>query len=122
MKSKTVAALLAFFLGGVGAHKFYLGKNGQGILYLIFVWTWIPAILGLIEGISYIVNSQEEFDAKYNNCKKVYTDYSGSNISPNKMLQSSSNESDFQSATAKMAEFNKNRSTSISKGVKSGNQ
>ncbi|ADZ42492.1 putative membrane protein [Yersinia enterocolitica subsp. palearctica 105.5R(r)] len=26
-----------FFLGGFGAHKFYLGKIGQGFLYLIFL-------------------------------------------------------------------------------------
>ena len=33
MKSKNVAAALAFFLGGLGAHKFYLGKTGIGIVY-----------------------------------------------------------------------------------------
>jgi ribosomal protein L37E len=31
-KSRIAAALLAFFLGGFGAHKFYLGKIGQGFL------------------------------------------------------------------------------------------
>ena len=34
MKSKSTAYLLWFFLGGFGAHKFYLGKTGMGILYL----------------------------------------------------------------------------------------
>ena len=34
MKSKGVAYLLWFFLGFFGAHKFYLGKVGMGILYL----------------------------------------------------------------------------------------
>ena len=33
-KSKIVAALLAFFLGGLGIHKFYLGKNTAGIIML----------------------------------------------------------------------------------------
>lgn len=64
-KSKTVAGLLALFLGGLGAHKFYLGKTGQGILYLIFVWTFIPAIVGAIEGIMYLVSSDEDFQTKY---------------------------------------------------------
>ena len=33
-KNKWVAFLLCFFLGGLGAHKFYDGKIGTGILYL----------------------------------------------------------------------------------------
>lgn len=33
-KNKWVALLLCFFLGGLGAHKFYEGKIGMGILYL----------------------------------------------------------------------------------------
>lgn len=34
MKSKTTAYLLLIFLGAIGAHKFYLGKTGKGILYI----------------------------------------------------------------------------------------
>lgn len=34
MKNKWVALLLCLFLGGFGAHKFYEGKIGMGILYL----------------------------------------------------------------------------------------
>ncbi len=34
MKNKWVAFLLCFFLGYLGAHKFYEGKIGMGILYL----------------------------------------------------------------------------------------
>ena len=33
MKSKTTAYILWFFLGSIGAHKFYLGKVGIGVLY-----------------------------------------------------------------------------------------
>lgn len=43
--------LLALFLGGIGAHKFYAGKTGMGFLYLIFCWTLIPAFLAFIEAI-----------------------------------------------------------------------
>jgi TM2 domain-containing membrane protein YozV len=35
MKSKGVAYLLWFFLGIFSAHRFYLGKIGTGILYLL---------------------------------------------------------------------------------------
>lgn len=34
MKNKWVAVALCFFLGVFGAHKFYEGKIGMGILYL----------------------------------------------------------------------------------------
>jgi len=64
-KSRMVAALLAFFLGGFGAHKFYLGKIGLGILYLVFFWTFIPAIIAFIEFIIYLTMSDEAFKQKY---------------------------------------------------------
>lgn len=36
-KNKWIAFLLCLFLGGIGAHKFYEGRVGQGILYLLTV-------------------------------------------------------------------------------------
>lgn len=48
MKNRYTAAALAFFLGGLGAHKFYLGK-WTGIFYLIFCWTYVPSIIAFIE-------------------------------------------------------------------------
>jgi len=48
-KNPTTAVLFAVLLGGVGAHKFYMGRAGLGILYILFSWTWIPAIIGLFE-------------------------------------------------------------------------
>lgn len=33
-KSKTIALVLCIFLGGFGAHRFYVGKDGTGILCL----------------------------------------------------------------------------------------
>lgn len=64
-KSKAAAGLLAIFLGGMGIHKFYLGRIGWGIVYLLFSWTWIPVIVGFIEGIIYLTMSEEAFHKKY---------------------------------------------------------
>lgn len=64
-KNKVVAGLLALFLGGFGIHKFYLGKIGQGILYLLLCWTFIPAFIAFIEGIIYLCMTEERFTLQY---------------------------------------------------------
>lgn len=64
-KSKTTAGILAILLGGLGVHKFYLGRIGLGILYLVFCWTYIPALIGLVEGIIYLTSTEEKFYYKY---------------------------------------------------------
>ena len=48
-KNRTTALLLTLFLGGIGAHHYYMGKVGLGILYTVFCWTFIPAIVAFIE-------------------------------------------------------------------------
>lgn len=64
-KDRTTAGILAILLGGVGAHKFYLDETGLGILYLCFFWTFIPAIIGLVEGILYLTKTDQEFQRQY---------------------------------------------------------
>lgn len=48
-KSASTGVLLAIFLGGLGAHHFYLGNNGYGIMYVLLCWTFLPAIFSLLE-------------------------------------------------------------------------
>jgi TM2 domain-containing membrane protein YozV len=48
-KDELLGVLFAVLLGNFGVHHFYLRRDGLGILYLIFFWTGIPAILGIIE-------------------------------------------------------------------------
>lgn len=64
-KNRIVAAVLALLLGTLGAHKFYLGHIGRGILYLVFWWTAIPTLIALIEGIIYLCMGDEEFNKRY---------------------------------------------------------
>ena len=47
--NKGMYIMLCLFLGGAGIHKFYAGKWFQGLLYVAFCWTWIPAILALFD-------------------------------------------------------------------------
>ena len=48
-KDVTAASLLAFFLGSFGAHRFYMGDIGLGVLYVLFCWTGIPHLIALVE-------------------------------------------------------------------------
>ena len=65
IKNKLVAGLLGILLGGLGIHKFYLGQTGKGVMHLLFCWTYIPAIIGFIEGIIILCSNDENFQIKY---------------------------------------------------------
>jgi TM2 domain-containing membrane protein YozV len=65
-KTKMLAGILGLLLGGLGVHKFYLGSYGWGILYILSCWTFIPAIVGGVEGIIFLCMAQEHFDLRYN--------------------------------------------------------
>lgn len=65
VRSKVLAGILAIFLGGLGIHKFYLNKVGFGIVYLLFCWTTIPSIIGLVEGIVYLCSSDYNFQINH---------------------------------------------------------
>lgn len=67
MKDYNLTLILTFFLGGIGMHKFYLGKAGAGIAYFLFCWTFIPSVLALIDFIMMLTGGKEAFDKKYNN-------------------------------------------------------
>lgn len=65
-KEKNLATVLAMFFWGAGLHKFYLWQYVQWVLYLAFIWTFIPAIIGFFEGLSYFSQSKEYWDYKIN--------------------------------------------------------
>lgn len=57
--SLTVYLLLALFLGGIGAHDFYVGKPVKGIIKLAFCWTGIPTIISLFNIIGALMNKDD---------------------------------------------------------------
>ena len=68
MKNKTITGILAIFLGSWGAHYFYLGDNQKGVKYLLIslltlgVGALVLSIIGLIEGIKFLMMTDEEFN------------------------------------------------------------
>ena len=68
-RNKIVAALLAFFLGTLGIHRFYLGRTGSGVLMLVLSITVIGLFLtvpwSLIDTIRYLVMPEGEFADRY---------------------------------------------------------
>ncbi len=71
MKDKNIAALLAFFGGWIGAHKFYLGQVGWGVIYFMFSWTFIPAVAAFIEFILLALMDQDEFNRRFNGARSL---------------------------------------------------
>lgn len=67
VKSQNVTVVLAVLVGGLGVHRFYLGKILTGVLYLLFCWTSIPALLAYIEAVVYTFKSQDSWARQYNN-------------------------------------------------------
>lgn len=58
-------ALISLLFGGIGAQFFYQNKVCPGIICILFCWTCIPAIIGIIQGIIVLCMSDDEFSAIY---------------------------------------------------------
>lgn len=83
---KVLAGILGILLGFLGVHKFILGYNQEGFILLgIFLLSfplmcviigaftiYIPALIGLIEGIIYLTKTDEEFYNTYQVNKKPW--------------------------------------------------
>lgn len=72
-KSRIFAAGLAFIFGMFGAHKFYLEKGGQGMMFIFLLFMGInvlsfpiTALLGFFDAFRLLIMSDEQFDATYN--------------------------------------------------------
>ncbi len=75
-KSRIAAALLAMMGGSFGLHRFFLGQ-WWGVAYLLFCWTLIPAVIGFIEGIVFLVSDQQQWNNKYNQGRQLGSESGG---------------------------------------------
>ena len=75
-KSKIAAGIFGILLGAFGIHKFYLGYIGAGIVHLVLtlliITSPISSIIGLIEGILYLVKTDEDFHVTYVENRKAW--------------------------------------------------
>ena len=79
-KEQIIAGILAILFGGVGAHKFYLGYNTQGIIMLLMGtigWMFIVPplatfLIGFIEGVIYLTKNEQEFYDTYEAKKRPW--------------------------------------------------
>ncbi len=68
-RNKYVAAVIAFLLGSLGIHRFYLGRTGSGIAMLVLTCTVVGLLItgpwAFIDMIRYLIMSEDEFAARY---------------------------------------------------------
>ncbi|TAM04246.1 MAG: TM2 domain-containing protein, partial [Pusillimonas sp.] len=60
---RKIAVVLAIFLGWLGAHRFYLGQIGWGVVYLVLFYLFTPLVivLSLIDAVRYLFMSDDDF-------------------------------------------------------------
>ena len=68
-RNKLVAAVIAFLIGPLGIHRFYLGRVGSGIAMLLLSCTVIGLLVtvpwALIDMVRYLVMTEREFAERY---------------------------------------------------------
>ena len=68
-RNKYIAALIAFVIGPLGIHRFYLGRTGSGIAMVILTCTIIGLFVtvpwAFIDMIRYLIMSDREFAERY---------------------------------------------------------
>ncbi|MEY2898905.1 MAG: hypothetical protein RL138_958 [Bacteroidota bacterium] len=80
-KDKVMAGLLGIVCGGLGLHRFYMGQNKAGFIYLgafcglalagavtgglLAPLVAVPHLIGVVDGVMYLIATDEEFKQKY---------------------------------------------------------
>ena len=71
---KMMTGILGIVLGGFGVHRFLLGDTTGGIIRIVitFVTCGAGSIIGLVEGILYLIKTDEQFYQEYMVQKKAW--------------------------------------------------
>ncbi|MGZ8351630.1 MAG: TM2 domain-containing protein [Allosphingosinicella sp.] len=68
-RNKYIAAVIAFVIGPLGIHRFYLGRTGSGIAMVILSCTIVGLLVtvpwAFIDMIRYLIMSDREFADRY---------------------------------------------------------
>lgn len=66
LSTRKMAIVLALFLGWLGAHRFYLGQIGWGLLYLVIAYLFTPlaVVIGLIDAARFTLMSEAAFPSR----------------------------------------------------------
>ena len=68
-RNKYVAALLAFLVGPLGIHRFYLGRKGSGLAMLLISLTLVGLVVtgvwSFVDFVRYLVMDDREFAHRY---------------------------------------------------------
>ena len=62
--NKNAAGVLSILFGHFGIGHFYTGQILRGVLDIIFCWTTIPTIIGIVEGVVWLCESENEFQER----------------------------------------------------------
>ena len=68
--NKVVAGILSIALGSLGGGHWYTGQTTRAILDVLFCWTGVPSIIGLVEGIIWLCESDAAWANRVANWKK----------------------------------------------------
>jgi len=61
-KSRTILTILAWFLGTIGVHRFYVGKKGSGaVMVILSVLAWIFLAVGAATLVTDIMTGDTSF-------------------------------------------------------------
>lgn len=71
--------MLAFFLGVLGIHRFYLTQNSMGVGYILgsltVIGLFVTGIIAFVDFIGLLAMSEEDFNRRYNPHLVINDDY-----------------------------------------------